>query len=389
MQLDYATLMISNVLTGYGCAFIFGLTWLRGRDDVHLLVWSLALVCSSTGIALSLVSPTAPADYLTANEGLVTYLLIGAGFALTWTGVRRFDGRSAAPALATAAAAAAAAGIAYWSSLSLGALPAHALAAMYVGLMIPTGLLSWELLCPRRRPRLPSRSLAGAAFCLFLVTFVVSASLSMVAGPDPMSAEAIHSVQIALVVDVVCTLLGYVGLLAMSGERARVTLERLATVDPLTGIANRRGLAAWVDRHLSQPDRPAVIALLVLDIDRFKLINDHWGHDAGDAVLCALPRTVRTSALRRDDLFARYGGEEFVAVLPGKTIEQAVEIAERIRRGIADEAFHFAGSEIRITVSIGVSAVDPDDRTLEPAISRADAALYAAKQAGRDRVVAA
>ena len=273
--------------------------------------------------------------------------------------------------------------------MTVGALPAHALAAMYLGLMLPCGLLAFELLWCRTGERLPSRTLAGVAFSLYLLTFAVSAGLSMIAGPDPMSEEAVQSAQIALVVNEICMLLAYVGLLAMSGERAHVELEQLATVDPLTGLLNRRGLATWADRLLAKPGwRPESIALLLLDIDRFKRVNDDRGHDAGDAVLVPLARRAQASALRGGDLFARYGGEEFVAVLPGATVDQAVAVAERLRQDIASERFTFAGSDIQITVSIGVAAVEPRDRTLEPAISRADAALYAAKQAGRDRVVA-
>lgn len=387
MVLDYQTLLFTSILAGYGYALIFVLTWLRRREEVYLLIWGLGLVCLATGLWLALISPTAPDEYLTPAEGLIVHLLFAGSFSAGWIGVRRFDGKPTP--LPSAAAAAAAAPLAYWAVMTVGALPAHALAAMYLGLMLPCGLLAFELLWCRTGERLPSRTLAGVAFSLYLLTFAVSAGLSMIAGPDPMSEEAVQSAQIALVVNEICMLLAYVGLLAMSGERAHVELEQLATVDPLTGLLNRRGLATWADRLLAKPGwRPESIALLLLDIDRFKRVNDDRGHDAGDAVLVHLARRAQASALRGGDLFARYGGEEFVAVLPGATVDQAVAVAERLRQDIASERFTFAGSDIQITVSIGVAAVEPRDRTLEPAISRADAALYAAKQAGRDRVVA-
>jgi diguanylate cyclase (GGDEF)-like protein len=386
LVLDNQTLLFSSTIAGYAYALIFGLTWLRRREDLHLLIWGGSLVCSSTGLLLALVSESYPLGYLTAPEGMLAYLLLGMNFALGWIGVRRFDGRTTSSPIAFLAGALP--GLAYGALLGLGALPTHALAGMYAGLSLPAVLLTVELVRGNGSERLPSRTLAALAFAFYVVSFVVAAGFSLAAGPNPMAEAALESERIALIVDQICTILAYVGLLAMSGERGHAELERLAAIDLLTGLVNRRGLAAAAGRLLGSDRRPEAIAVLLLDIDRFKLVNDRYGHDGGDAVLVHFARHTQNAAMRSGDVLARYGGEEFVAVMPNTTLDQAVLVAERLRRAIATERFRFAGAEIHITVSIGVAAVAPEERMLEPAISRADAALYAAKQAGRNRVVA-
>jgi diguanylate cyclase (GGDEF)-like protein len=125
----------------------------------------------------------------------------------------------------------------------------------------------------------------------------------------------------------------------------------------------------------------------LLDLDRFKRINDTHGHDAGDAALIAVTRQIQ-GVLRRDDLLARIGGEEFAALLPDTTSAAAVAIAERIRRLVAETPVSAEDQEIRTTVSIGVAARPPEARRevgLNSLMRRADRALYQAKAAGRNR----
>jgi diguanylate cyclase (GGDEF)-like protein/PAS domain S-box-containing protein len=173
-------------------------------------------------------------------------------------------------------------------------------------------------------------------------------------------------------------------------ERKRLEddLKRLATVDPLTGACNRRQghvhLAAEFDR-LERDGQ--TFAVLMLDIDHFKSINDRHGHPAGDAVLRALVQACK-AALRSVDTVARWGGEEFLLVLPGTGSAAAMSVAERLRAEIA--AMRVAipgGASISLTASIGVA--EPDGGDPNELLRRADTALYAAKTAGRNRVVAA
>ncbi|GJE17910.1 putative diguanylate cyclase DgcQ [Methylobacterium marchantiae] len=121
------------------------------------------------------------------------------------------------------------------------------------------------------------------------------------------------------------------------------------------------------------------------DIDHFKSINDRFGHLSGDEVLITFAGLF-ASTIRREDIAVRWGGEEFLAVLPGAGPEQTLAIAERLRLATACCALPIAGQTMRVTASIGVAMVEPGETDIEPAILRADAALYAAKAQGRNRV---
>lgn len=163
-------------------------------------------------------------------------------------------------------------------------------------------------------------------------------------------------------------------------------LVALATTDPLTGASNRRAgelslsdaLTAW-ERH------GTCFALLLLDCDHFKRINDRWGHDVGDKVLVALVRICREN-LREVDAIIRWGGEEFLLCLRGAGQDVALSIAERLREAIARAPIEHGRGSLEVTVSIGVTLVGAADRNIDDIVRRADQALYRAKDAGRNRV---
>ncbi|MCV2394105.1 GGDEF domain-containing protein [Actinotalea sp. M2MS4P-6] len=166
-------------------------------------------------------------------------------------------------------------------------------------------------------------------------------------------------------------------------EQRNAELAWEAEHDPLTGLANRRALDLALETLAPAPDRPVSICLV--DVDRFKRINDTLSHQAGDRVLIQIAQSLR-GAVRHGDLPARYGGEEFALVLPGADTEAALMVADRVRRGVEQLMWPFAVPEGRVTVSIGVvTSTGP----VQPAelVARADAALYAAKDAGRNRVM--
>lgn len=163
-------------------------------------------------------------------------------------------------------------------------------------------------------------------------------------------------------------------------------LLELATTDPLTGLANRKQLMTNLDLQLEAFRRHDVcFALLLLDIDFFKKVNDNYGHLAGDSVLIGVAGTLR-SMLRKLDTAARYGGEEFVVVLDTTDIEQARLTAERIRQAVENQIFVWEEQELQVTVSIGVGSISTNDRSTASLIARVDAALYRAKSEGRNRV---
>jgi two-component system, cell cycle response regulator len=162
-----------------------------------------------------------------------------------------------------------------------------------------------------------------------------------------------------------------------------------SVTDPLTGLYNRRYLDAHLRSALSRADATAKpVCVLIFDIDHFKAINDAFGHDAGDDVLIAFSERLRIG-VRGIDLVARYGGEEFFLVMPDTDAQYASSVAERLRSDVEKVPFATrSGEEIPVTVSIGIAEWHGRSDTPDALIRRADQALYAAKRAGRNRVVA-
>lgn len=165
-------------------------------------------------------------------------------------------------------------------------------------------------------------------------------------------------------------------------------IYRLTILDGLTQIHNQRYMAEFLEREVVRSQRHSrPLSVLMIDLDRFKSVNDSFGHLCGDFVLRELADIVRTS-VRKEDLFARYGGEEFVLVLVETNKDEAILVAERIRESIAEHQFRFDSSPLTLTVSIGVASMS-GDMTITPAslLRAADDNLYQAKRTGRNKVV--
>jgi urea transport system substrate-binding protein len=170
-------------------------------------------------------------------------------------------------------------------------------------------------------------------------------------------------------------------------REANEQLQHLATTDSLTDVSNRRHFlsqAADELQRMRRHRRPGV--MFMLDLDHFKALNDRYGHDAGDKMLVEASSRVR-QMLRGHDLFGRLGGEEFAGLLPETDITAAFAVAQRVRESIAAIRIKAGEESASVTCSIGLSPIVPDNDTPELALKRADAALYNAKQAGRDRVL--
>jgi diguanylate cyclase (GGDEF)-like protein len=177
------------------------------------------------------------------------------------------------------------------------------------------------------------------------------------------------------------------GFLLMCKQKDDMQMERLATIDYLTGLLNRRAFferaesARMLAKRLREP-----IALMMLDIDHFKQLNDRFGHAGGDQALVVFANTAR-EMLRDHDIMGRLGGEEFALVLPGTDRDGALHAAERLRVAVKEARLDKSGNDYAMTVSIGVVLVDPGEE-LTAALARADRALYLAKSSGRNRVEA-
>lgn len=169
-------------------------------------------------------------------------------------------------------------------------------------------------------------------------------------------------------------------------EQARAKLEQLATTDELTQLLNRRAIFSFGRNELQRARRlDHALSVLVIDADRFKSINDRYGHAVGDSVLEAAARALHSS-LREVDGIGRIGGEEFCALLLQTKRAAAAVIAERIRKNIGRVEIPTETGPLTVSVSIGVAELAPGDESFEDLVARADAALYQAKHAGRDRI---
>ena len=171
--------------------------------------------------------------------------------------------------------------------------------------------------------------------------------------------------------------------LALRNAQLMAEIERLATRDSLTGLANRRLFDESLHRELARSQRlGSPLSLLVLDVDHFKQVNDTYGHQTGDAILRQVANAIVANT-KNFDVTARYGGDEFVVLLPGCGRDDAMGVAERVRSGIAQQV-----GEAPVTISAGVATTPDNANDAERLMAAADAALYEAKRTGRDRVAA-
>lgn len=170
-------------------------------------------------------------------------------------------------------------------------------------------------------------------------------------------------------------------------QELNAQLERLAMMDDLTGLMNRRAFFVHGAKEISRAQRQQTpLSLLMLDVDVFKTINDQYGHAAGDLVLQHVSHKI-VENVREMDLVARMGGEEFSILLPNTAMKDAVKLAERVRQAVEQESCQFQDQEISTTVSIGVASYDLKSSNLEGILRRADNFMYQAKNHGRNRVV--
>ncbi|MFT5635799.1 MAG: diguanylate cyclase (GGDEF)-like protein [Cognaticolwellia sp.] len=168
-------------------------------------------------------------------------------------------------------------------------------------------------------------------------------------------------------------------------ERTKV-LEQLSNTDPLTNVGNRRSLFERGNAEFARVNRTkSKFAIILLDCDFFKNVNDQFGHSCGDEVLKCICK-ICSEEIRHIDFFARYGGEGFTILLPESELSGAVKTAERIQDSLANNCLVFEGKDIRVTVSIGICMVNNKHTSFEEVIKDADLAMYRSKENGRNRI---
>lgn len=176
---------------------------------------------------------------------------------------------------------------------------------------------------------------------------------------------------------------------AMAGslEQSQTDLERLATLDGLTEVYNRREFNRWLSVEFERSRRDEhPVSLIMVDLDHFKQLNDTYGHQAGDEALCCVAQLLRKE-VRPGDIVSRYGGEEFAIILPKSSVEDSVAVAHRIRREIAIQPIRISSEDrIHLTASLGLATFPSDVQSEESLLRKADQALFQAKKLGRNRV---
>ena len=268
----------------------------------------------------------------------------------------------------------------------------------------------WVAIDPGARPETKYTNLPGGRYQLLLRAHIpglhpqtVDARIPLVIGPRWHERASVRLALLALLLGAIYALVHVrtVYLRRRTAQLARQVreqttelraanrrLQHLANTDGLTGLLTRRELMGRLQReHVDALRQQRPLSILMLDLDVFKRLNDRFGHLAGDAVLRKVASII-TASSRRGDHVGRYGGEEFLLILPGATAPDAARVADTIRQAVADCVLPFAGELLHFTASIGVATLHADELP-QALIARADAALYRAKRAGRNRVEAA
>jgi diguanylate cyclase (GGDEF)-like protein len=265
--------------------------------------------------------------------------------------------------------------------------PLHRLAVFVAVLGVFSGLpaliVTWRILVRRMRPLRFSDWFIGFGYGLALVEMVLLVATVPGRGGDGQLLEGpAQSLFYGLsFLAIICVQAGYI---VMTKQESDFRLQRLATTDPLSELWNRRTFMEAADAEHQRCRRTdAPLALVLFDLDHFKRINDTHGHAVGDLVIKSFARTVK-GALRPYDCVCRYGGEEFLVMLPATAAADAVAIAERILAECRTAPLDLHGNVVRFTASAGI-AVGDGSTTLDQLLAGADAALYRAKRAGRDR----
>ena len=381
MQLHLQTVLLFAALTTAGVTV--GIALLVWRDrSAYLRDWAAALVLVCLGMALYGLREGLPAWL----GGIVANLLLLSNQVFSWTGYARLFGvRRPWPWILAGYLVVTAAYFALtyvWDSYTVRVLLFNALLCL---LSASCALLLWD-----HRRRIGGAVLALPLGVHLLQVFLGLLRIGITLNEGGVTHQSLYVSQGQIFV-IMLNSLGVMamafGFMSLHAGRLLDTLEAQAASDPLTGLLNRRGFDAALQREWRRQQRLGQgLALLMIDIDHFKQINDSQGHPIGDAALRHLADTLRQQ-LRPYDLIGRLGGEEFCVVLPGVTPALAQQTAERLCR--APLGFVPEGETVPLvmTVSIGVASCSPQDAQPETLLARADRALYLAKQQGRDRVV--
>jgi diguanylate cyclase (GGDEF)-like protein len=374
--MNASTLFAANAAILAVMATAFYAAW---RNQPEARYWPYWLASNIVIIAALLTFMALPGEQ-TGLANAVPKTLLAVGFGLRWQAARSFTG----------------ARLIWWplwfpTLLLLPLFLAHTVFGFnvpYTGFNLVLGALTLATAYEFQRydgGGQASRRGLMAAYLVISVSFFVRAAQGVWEGPAMVSyLPQDLLLQFHLMAAILHTTASGAFALSIAYERMALDQRELARLDPLTGAYNRRAFEAEFERYVGACPGEA-FAMIVFDIDHFKRINDAHGHAAGDEALRACARICR-QALREGDFLARMGGEEFVALLPDTNVHEAGVIAERVRRELAEAEIAVEQARIRITLSAGVCHALTGAQSFDTLMRRADASLYSAKGAGRNRI---
>lgn len=380
MVLDVPTLLVVSIFVTAVLGLLLIFAWIQDRSIQALGWWGAAYLLG--GLSAGMLS----LQQFILNPIVVdlasALLFVACG--MSWNGARVFDGKSVRPfaMLAGAMIWLCACQIPGFADSSIGRIVVSSLIISNYTLF--TAFELWS----GRAEKLNSRWPAVIVITLHGVVFPSQVPLTMVLPGDRIAAGLTNGWLATLAIEsLLYSIAAAFILLEMAKERSERVHKEAALIDPLTGVHNRRAVTEFAKQILAREVRPTKpMAVFMFDIDKFKSINDRFGHPVGDKVIKLLAMTAKKT-LRQTDVFGRLGGEEFAAFLGNTDEKGAVIVAERVRLAFMEAAQDVDGTAIGATVSIGVTFTTNYKDEVDMLLARADEALYEAKNSGRNRVM--
>ncbi|MEA2870336.1 MAG: hypothetical protein QOH67_312 [Hyphomicrobiales bacterium] len=379
MSFEVNTLFLLTIDVEAILGLLLLLVWVQNTRVHAVAWWASAHLMRATSVMLYGLYGSVP-DLISID---LPNVILFSSFGVTWNGARVFNGRAALPGSLIAGAGVWLV-VSQWPGFEPGSEVRGQLSAMIIAGY--TWLTAYEFWRARNEPlvsRWPAIVLFVAHGSMFLLRTPLNALLHGKETDNVLSSAWISVLSLEAFLMTIAT--AFI-LLAMSKERTELRHKTAAMIDPLTGLLNRRAFLADAEALLQQQiarDRP--IAVLLIDLDHFKSINDRFGHAVGDKVLQIFANTARAS-LRQTDLVGRLGGEEFTVLLADASMDNAYLVADRLRKAFAAATAVIDGEALYATASVGVSVIVDPRQDLTKLITLADQALYLAKARGRNRV---